>query len=899
MLQEELRKEKERNVQVRQDDKCVQTESKEKKESANLSHGECSVDFDDFQILHGMLSSFHEDYSFSLEKAASAAQTNSSVDVSSLRAIINKRLGEEWSLLVLENARMKSELDSIRSRINEEKTSFASELTAFQENRNHGKEPYVDERAGLTDKNVFSIDGESDAGSNQQMLEIMVYDQNKVIAKLEMDKLEVVKGLQRYKVDSNKNDEVDGNDERVSVRNNQLTKEDLEAVLKEQFQHISTVQGRNKNLQNELDLLMARYTSLAQSYKNSNESKESLAERLATVEERDRNLCEEIEQMKERCNELIEQLLQLTTENNELKLRLKDFNSKVFEVEQERDAFKQQGETLRQEQVNFEHELVSERELKNVSEKTLREKTEQFEEDSRLRQLKENCLSKVEKELEEAKESCNQLVECVKELETERDTMMKEINSLRCLQGLPTIKRAVSKGEVTSKQRSLQHNGVEKRAQNRKNNKLNRELTRAKEQLVRLKAELTLSNMQTRNLGTQLSSLREDSSKLEAELSTVRLSRKNSRSFSYYDETGRLEIELGEAKERIINLQEKLLDVYKEKFVLEEKIQSFECQAKRETQGGVSTPLKEMKDVNMKSEFENNDKTQGISFDQRKEFENKIHLLEAEKAQLKKDLENTNADKTRLEEIEFYVQQLVTLEDEQLRLKSRLKMWAQNAGDDQYTSEANGDDTASPRKKADSNKTTDIFLQELRALCAENNALQQDADVLKETVAELESDLTTLKLKLSMKDNIQEKTLDKRAAAMLLVSVKQERAELRKALDVVVTEKDELEEELSEIKMKHTRLQREFSMTSMVKDDLELELLSLRKLNLGRGLSDFTKSSEENSGGISVSSNEDLTFDGGVDERDDLQGYSGKMANAVNDEETMKVSSKDKTVSTI
>ena len=925
-LQEELQREKEKHFGVQRDDKSTQSESKEEAEFTNPNHCESSINFQEVELLHGILSSLHEDYSSSLEKAVSAAQTNDSVDVSSLRAVINKRLGEDWSLLVLENAKMKSELDSIRSRINEEKKSFASELTALQINGENEKELQVEEGAVSTDKNMFSEGEGADLGSDQQMLEIMVYDQNKVIAKLEMHKLEVMKGLQRHKVDSNKNDDDDDDDDDGKIdgiseghsEGPQQTKDNLGTIVKKQLHRLSTAQLENENLQNDLGRLRGKYSSLEQSHEDSIKLRECLEEKLKNLEEGAKNLCAEIERMKERNSELEEQLLRSTLQNEKVNERIKELQCKMYQTQQETEAITEQKialqESLRQVRANTEHELASEREQKNILEKKLQEKTQQFEEERRLLQVKEDCLSKVEKELAETNESCKKLYDCVNEFETERGSMMKEINSLRCLQGLPTVNRAFYNREITSKQRSLQNGGEKRVENNRKNNKLNSELTRAKEQLVRLKAELTLSNMQTRNLGTQLSSLREDSTKLEAELSTVRLSPKNSRrrrnSFSYYDETVRLEIELGEAKERIIDLQEKLLVIYKEKFNLEEKILSLEDQGKKGTHDAVSSSQKIIKnETSVVTDFENNtekscatqssmkhDQNQEMSLEQRTLFEHKIDSLEAEKAQLKKDLENTNADKSRLQGIECYVQQLVALEDEQLRLKSRLKMWAQSVGDEQHNHEVKEDGTVLPRENDSSKMIESIRVDELKELSVTNVALQEEAEILKETIVDLESDLATLKLELSMKDSIEETSRDKKAVATLLVSVKQERAELQKALDSVLIEKDDLEEELAEIKMKYTKLQREFAMTSMVKDDLELEILSLRKLN-----SDLTQNNEECTNEIYDSSVEDLIFysDGSVEEREDPQGYGRKTTDGANEGKSMITPSKGKTVSIV
>ncbi|KAJ7328534.1 hypothetical protein OS493_024450 [Desmophyllum pertusum] len=497
--------------------------------------------------------------------------------------------------------------------------------------------------------------------------------------------------------------------------------------------------------------------------------------------------------MSEKCSELEDNLAGSGMENNELKEKLTELEHKLYKTQQEIEAISEQKialeERTREQQDEIEREMASDREQKKIYENKLQAKTQEFEEGRTLLKLKENCLSKVEAELAETKESYKQLMqENLTKYEVERGNMIKEINGLRCLQEGKCKAKPKPKPKQDAKEGFL---SGEQRAPNlKKNNKLNSELTRAKEQLVRLKAELTLSNVQTRHLGSQLSSLREDSTKLEAELSTaVRSSPKNSQqrrnSFSCYDETVRLEIELAEAKERIIDLQEKLLSIYKEKFALEEKIMSLE--------------------------------------------------------------EQRNSD------MQDAGHELVTLEDEQLRLKCRLKKWAQNTPDEQHVN----------AKTTTANKTIENnFHKELRDLSAENFALQEETNALKETIAELECDLTALKLKVSIKDTMQEATVDKKAVATLLVSVKQERAELQKALDDVLMEKDDLGEELADIKIKYARIQREYAMTSMIKDDLELEVLSLKKANLTRGLSNLTQSSEECRSEMSDSSIDDLMFCG-------------------------------------
>lgn len=827
-LQQELQRATEKRIQRKQDVKSTQTE--------HVNENPLQL-FQDAKIQE-ILSSLHDGYSSSLEKAASALQTNGLVDTSSLRAVINKRLGEEWSVLLLENAKMKSELDNIRARIDEEKKGFVNKLKALKmDGEEKGKSQL--EQKGVPKDGVMPPDSAelSRHGSEQPALEIKIYDNNKVIAKLEMDNLELAKGLQyRYNSESSKSDLKDGKTEIYSETHSDnlpLTKGELEVIVKEKLHELSTTQNENKTLRCELESLRGRFTSLERRFEESNKVQLCLEEKEESFEEEKRDLVKESELLKERCGKLQEHLIQFTSENNQLKEELDSLECSLAEAQHEKESMEKKNigleEKLRQERVDSESEIALEREQKSIYQTKCQEKTLEIEEERRLMKIKENCLSKVENELSESKENYKKLQECISKFEAEKDDMVKEINGLRRLQGLPTVKRTPNEKVSQADGRTRELSG-EKRAQIRKNNKLNSELTRAKEQLVRLKTELTLSNMQTRNLGTQLSSLREDSTRLEAELSTVRMSpddsRKRGNTFSYYDENVRLELELGESKERIIDLQEKLLTIYKEKFSLEEKIAVLEGQAKNSNQDNGSTTLKEVENEK-KAVYEyinNAEKScatqtpgglhqgQGVNLPQIKMFEERIDLLEAEKAQLQRDLEITNADKSRLEGIESIVQQLVKIDEDQKRLKSKLMGWVKSVREEKVTSGIFDDYT-----RVDS---------DLIDFTAENDSFKEEANTLKETVAELRSNLAALELKVAVKESLQQNTLNKKAMATLLVSVKQERAELQKALEDVLTEKKGLEDELEEVKREYTNLQREYTSMRITKGDLELEILS-------------------------------------------------------------------------
>lgn len=847
-LQNKLSEEIQQYPEDHQNDNYEQSENSQQAASSDLVDGELSAkSVQDKETFQEMLSLFQGDCSFSLDKAASTAEINEAVDVSSLKAAINRRLGDEWSLVVIENARLKTELENIRSRINEEKTTFGEEFTTLK----------VEEEGSLAEKTSFTNGEEPGRTVGADRLEIIIYEQNKIIAKLEMDKQDFMKRLQR-----NREDNVsDCKSQNASENCHDLTKDDFATVLREQLNHFL--------VQKDADLLRGKCGTLEKDCEDCNKTKEILKQ---TVE----NFEVEITKTRDRCCDLDQQLIQCTTEKSNLKADVEMLKCELLEARKAMDVLEEhkiaREETLcqREEIVNCELALAKEKNV--ILEKNLQEESEKLEEQRRLLQEKEKELTKV-------KENFKELQRGVDEYKEERDNMMKEINSLRCLKNLPIINNTFNnKEEVSLLQNPPQFDNGAKRSPNRKNSRLNSELTRAKEQLVKLKAELTMSNIQTKNLGTQLSSLREDSTKLEAELSTVRVSPKNSRqrrnSFSYYDETVRLEVELGEAKERIIDLQEKLLDIYKEKFALEERVLSLQGEPKDEA-CAVQNAALGTQPCSTENSLDGGE-VQKMSLDHVKLFENKVHLLESEKAQLQQDLENTNADKNRLEGIEFYLRQLITLDEEQLRLKNKLKILA--TSDELHNSEANQETDSSTRRNNWSRTMENDFCMELRELTAENFALQEEAYILKETIVDLQNGLAALKLKLSMKESVHEVSRDRRAVASLLVSTRQERAELKNALDVALVEKDDLEEELAQMKMKYNKLHREFAMTNMVKDDLELEIVSLKSKK--RGSLDLEQYKEQCSDQALSGAIEDLIFynDGAVE--DNVQEHATKTNNA-------------------
>ena len=875
----------------------IQAEETDNGDQSTRSHNQ--------DVLQSFLSML-KDGCFALETAVLTAQANNTSDVSLLRVVFNQRLGKEWSLLALENTNINSELGNITRRITEETENIESQPTNldFQKNENHGK-ICVDGRHDSAEQicKLFPKfeKTETDEVGAATTLEILIYDQNKIIFKLEMDKVELVKGLQPFKQDVfgkyGTNSEAENvrhqttGDSCLVDRNSYMSEEKkLGNILKERLQEMLRVQQENQIIKEELAALRTKHSFLEEKYHDSSKSRERSEQKVTSLLEAEKQFFSKILEMEESCRKLEEKLDQTTTEKAELTEKLKEMRRNASEAEEERKRQKRVSEEiLSQAAKHAERVLFLERTQKHACEERLREKIKALEEGKTLLRLKEIRISKMEEEFNNAQKKCELLQGSVGEFMVERENLTKEINGLRFMQGLPAINFKSNTGtNLLWNQTAFKCACAQKRQQNKQDNKLNCELTRAKEQLVRLKAELTFSNVQTKNLGSQLSSLREDSAKLEAELATVRISptkrRPRRNSFSCYDETAQLEMELATAKRSIIELQEKLLCIYKEKLVLEETLMSCEAvmnkesiqmagngkmddketkkTAKEAPEMSVEDDAKEASDAQI-NEHEH-EQPRGLDSEERKNFERRIDLLEEEQARLKKQLEDTTVEKSRLEGMECCVQELVTLEDETLRLQRRLKQWAKTVKNDrdlsattETTRRTKQHESIFPLKAGTKTFNSDL-LAEIKDLSSENYALQEEAESLKVKVVDLESALATLTFKMSVKDTALDSTSDKKALAMLLASVKQERAELQKALQDSLSEKDEVEKELAGIKGEYSRAQRELAMTCMLKDDLEVEVIALRNASMVDTHPSPIQSSNDCKGEISDSSAQNM-----------------------------------------
>ncbi|KXJ14432.1 Kinesin heavy chain isoform 5C [Exaiptasia diaphana] len=397
---------------------------------------------------------------------------------------------------------------------------------------------------------------------------------------------------------------------------------------------------------------------------------------------------------------------------------------------------------------------------------------------------------------------------------------------------------------------------------NEEDQKLKSELLLAKEQLLRLKGELTLSNIQTANLGTHLTSLREDSNKLEVELSSLRRPPASKAEDSCKVSADKhMDAELENAQEKIIGLQDDILALRREKETEEEKVAKSEEEAKQlrselyKTRDGLERSQEVVKILNKEIELletknqilqhrltsYTNDESEKLLKKTKEETPNgesslsheKLAQYERDKVRLEKEIEQLSSEKTKLQDMQNLVQQLVEIEDEQallkLRLRKAVKQATKNDEIEEKKTNSNGKDsppgTRTSQKMENKNpKNTEKKLEEYYV---ENTALRCEVDALRIYISNLENENKTVKYKLSISESMHANS-DKKVLATLLASAKHEREELRETLNGVYSEKEDMEEALNVSRIKSERLQRELLQVLQSRSELEKEVNSLK-----------------------------------------------------------------------
>ena len=791
-----------------------------------INEAEASPSFED------LLSQLQREFC-KLEQAACLAQTNDGAEMLALRQIINGSLGENWSLMVFENEKVRGELQELSNRIAAEKkntelvNSDEEKITEIQDSEKYST--YVE--------NMKNLSRSADTGQGKDLLEnssmgnlhFKVYDQDKILATFEMDKAKLLQYLdchvQVSKIQRSKCqfDELDGTvgafpESTLYSDICAVEEKELDGILQETLKDLVTAQKENKSVKKENDLLKTKSQSLQSALMHLN--------KLVELGAKDR----------------------FASHENGQTWVLTNFEDVEVEYRIGQGLGPENEESQDEVEVNV---------LKNL-ESFIRERNQ-------INLILPSCnCSKVE---QGSKETCM----CASELETETELregcfgrpcehkdgkshLADEAHTLNVLSQLQECKRHSCNLALKTDSPISQKGPAEK-----EDSKLNSELIVTKEKLVRLKAELTLSNVQTKNLGSQLSCLREDSSKLEAELSTIRRSPTRgllprSPSFNRYDETLRLEIELAEAKERIIDLQERLLSFHKEKSNLQkqllnrkEELQRMgdELENNKEQILGYNKEMEKLKqdlknsqvkDDSLKqtpdkyTEIPNKDKQPFDKIDeqgQSQKLRAEMSLLIQERNQLQRDLANANDERCRLESVEDLVQQLISVEDEKMKLKKCLKRWAVEASREEFigrslepnVDEMNLSQTDDPKSALE---------EELEETTSENCLLRSEVETLKDYVLELEKQLHSAKFEISVNEAIKSKS-NKKALAILLATVKCERSELKQSVDALFNDKEHLEEELMAFKVQSARVQRDLAMSGIEKECLEQELFALRK----------------------------------------------------------------------
>ncbi|KAK3705683.1 hypothetical protein QZH41_009516, partial [Actinostola sp. cb2023] len=460
------------------------------------------------------------------------------------------------------------------------------------------------------------------------------------------------------------------------------------------------------------------------------------------------------------------------------------------------------------------------------------------------------------------------------EISPRRNTLKKGTIGKRGTLTSPRDSKTLTRGdsERDSLKRAKVHERQTLKHDNEDDQKLKSELLLAKEQLIRLKGELTLSNIQTANLGTHLTSLREDSNKLDVELSSMRrtpVSKGASEDSYISSRNNSLEIQLGNAKEKIIELQDRILTLRREKTSAEEKVSHSEEEVKQlrselykardsldRSQDVVKILKKELELLETKNQIlqqrltSYSTKTTQMFLAERdgtqdedsnssenpetllKVDQEKLAQYEQDKMRLEKEIEQLSNEKVKLEDMQNLVQQLVEVEDEQLLLKRRLrKVVKQAKKDDSEEDHVKTNGAGKTEPKRNSLRTVNVSQQssdnKLEEYYVENTALRCELDALRIYICNLENENKTVKYKLSISESMHGNS-DKRVLATLLASAKHEREELRETLNGVYSEKEDMEESLNVARIKNQRLQRELSQETRNRNDLEKELDSLK-----------------------------------------------------------------------
>ena len=730
-------------------------------------------------------------------KAAGFVHDTDSARMRALRDSINGCLGESWSLTVFENEKVRRELKDLKQRIKEEKAN----AERCSEGKPVAKISPESRRVMCTGTLTRSSEGfvNSSKASPEASLQFKVYDAGEMVADFKVDRSAVLKWLPTKPIGMSKEgnevnpDQSDGGSPPVDQGAGRRLVSGV--ALREAFESLGRVHAENKKATEESGLLKGRTQLIKDFIWGLNNLVES-----------------------QRSPQEDESVDKITADDTGL------------EIGSLCNAFEDDVEL---------------KQLKNL-ECFLRKK----QQDGNVPHPS-NCTNG-RRELEEARGLCGESNEMgpsgngkLESEETQKNSDERELDKVNETENggkfTPLLQAAHECQPLgCDPTRSSPH----PHPTDAEDNKLHSELVDAKEKLMRLKAELTFSNTQTKNLGSQLSCLREDSSKLEAELSTMGVSSfcstpKEPSSPKCYGETIRLELELAEAKERIIDLQERMLSFHQQKAKLQSELLTGKDEVERvnaeleNCKKQIGMYDKEIEDLRKNSdrlqpgrgcELANalQEKAENWQQGDQREVESlkvDMALLRQERSQLHQKLAEVSEELIRLESVQDLVQQLISVENEKMSLKERVR---------RYRGTRNGRPVEKEgRSICDANGDLSLA-EELGRTTSENASLKVELEKLTSHVTQLEEELGRVKFKLSVRETSYSNS-DKKTLATLLASVRHERAQLKESVNQLILERDNLEDQLTTVQKDGARLQRALAMAGIEHEDLLEELLCLRR----------------------------------------------------------------------
>lgn len=839
------------------------------------------------------------------------SHTNQKQVVSSLRLNLNKRLGELWSIEVVESKKLRARADELSMKLESTTNDYEKQIEDLE------KELCIEAEARLNLENELL----------QYRKEVMVLGSEIWTTRLKVDGVtsDSSKDFSFTDGTSTPPDEMIGS-RRHSISSLSLSRCNSDDSLHENSRRkaeLYLAEIDNNKAKEELDDLKQSFMQLNQDLADSGKERQEMEEKFINLMNENKAITLKFKVCEEKNNALEEKVIHISAMKTTLQDELLKLKGKEHSHLEEIRGYKEKIATFEVEKTHLKQEL-SKTEIKFT---TMDNKYHEISKDlmETTKRLKEaqTRLKAREQELTDLHEAYDRLRTHISYDDSDRESLVEvkmkqngrrdsgtpsRIQSIHLVSRAkvqnkkkqPTLlaakkkmsmKRSPRNDELSPRRNTIKRGTIGKRGtltsprdshtltrndsdrdtlkrgkgqdrrtlkrDNEEDQKLKSELLLAKEQLIRLKGELTLSNIQTANLGTHLSSLREDSNKLEVELSSIRRSpgaSKGDETFRISKGDKQLETELGNAKEKIIILQDQILALRKEKSSSEEKVEESEQEVKQlrselyKTRDGLERSQEVVKILNKEIELLETknqilqhrltsytcEELQNILAEKEgalngRESEYKLAQYEQDKARFEKEIEHLNNEKTKLEDMQTLVQQLVEVEDEQALLKRRLRDAVKQAAKNEEIEENNAKpyETENSAQKRKSQRAVNEIQQnvekKLEEYYVENTALRCEVDALRIYISNLETENKTVKYKLSVSESMHGNT-NKKVLATLLASAKHEREELRETLNTVYSEKEDIEEALSVARIKSERLQRELLVVTTSRNKIEKEL---------------------------------------------------------------------------